>query len=255
MINRIEQGRNASAPLQRVAHAIAGTWNRLKKQRPLTARPESAVSPRAEHGVESREFRDAMGRFATGVTVITTDGSSGPHGMTANAVTSVSLDPPLILVCVGHSTRMAELLIPGRRFAMNTLGEDQEPLSRYFSRTWSDSCPAPDHRFDRHAGAPILCDSISTLVCEVSRRYGSGDHDIVVARVQAIACEDTHRRPLLFYRGSYTSLTEAAPGQAAATHAARGQTVIGWQGIGTDKRPEHHVRMNQSIEPVRSVAR
>jgi flavin reductase (DIM6/NTAB) family NADH-FMN oxidoreductase RutF len=165
-------------------------------------------APHVGYGVEigSRAFRDAMGQFATGVTVITTEGPGGPHGMTANAVTSVSLDPPLLLVCVSHSARLARYLTIERRFAVNILGADQEAVSRYFSGGWRESRHALDIRFDYVDGTPTLGCSIATLICDVSDRYEGGDHDIVLGRVRGLRAGDTDRAPLLFFRGRYESL-------------------------------------------------
>jgi flavin reductase len=176
--------------------------------------------------VDSRAFRVAMGRFATGVTVVTTDGPHGPHGMTANAVTSVSLDPPLILVCVGRSARLASYLTHGERFAINVLGEEHSALARYFARDWPSSRPAPDHRFTTIAEATALAGSIATVVCDVTERHSGGDHLIVLGRVRHTCCDHGDRRPLLFFSGSYRSMSGATVQDASVAGTLKRSTHV-----------------------------
>lgn len=187
--------------------ASAGDWCSLRRRNwKPTASDCDLTTPSTEHieKIDVRAFRDAMGSFATGVTVITTNGGEGPHGMTANAVTSVSLEPPLILVCVGRSTRLSTYLTQGRRFAVNILDQHQESLSRYFSRAWPESEPAPDFRFEHLHDAPTLSGSLARLICEVRNVYDGGDHLIALASVRAIHNDGIDREPLLFFRGEYS---------------------------------------------------
>jgi flavin reductase (DIM6/NTAB) family NADH-FMN oxidoreductase RutF len=168
--------------------------------------------------VDSSTFRHAMSQFATGVTVITTDGASGPHGMTANAVTSVSLDPPLILVCVGRSARLSRYLLPDHHFAVNVLSEVQEPLARFFSGAWPKTRPVPYFRFERVNDAPVLTGALATLVCEVGERYDGGDHHIVIGSVRHIRV-DSGLPPLLFFGGGYQRI--GRPSLETATEPQR----------------------------------
>jgi flavin reductase len=167
---------------------------------------------------DSTTFRHAMSQFATGVTVITTDGAEEPHGMTANAVTSVSLEPALILVCVGRSARLSRYLLPGHHFAVNVLSEVQEPLARFFSGRWPRTRPVPHFRFERVHDAPVLAGALATLVCKVSELYDGGDHHIVVGSVRHIRV-DKGRPPLLFFGGGYQRIGQ--PSLEKATESQR----------------------------------
>lgn len=155
--------------------------------------------------VDSQMLRSAMGNFATGVTVVTVRGKDGPHGMTANAVTSVSLEPPLILICINRTARLRQYLADGQHFAVNILGEGQECLSRYFSRAWPASVHPPAYRFEYFDRCPTLADSMTSLVCRVTERYAGGDHDIVLGKARAIH-GNTSSNPLLFFQGRYARL-------------------------------------------------
>lgn len=156
-------------------------------------------------GFNVREFRDTLGAFATGVTVITTQGPEEPYGMTANAFSSVSLDPPLILVCVIRGTQGEEMIEQNGIFAVNILSEEQEAISRYFA---SKSRPrGPDafaeisHR-RAASGSPILDGSLAYLDCRVAAMHEAGDHTIFIGEVMAIG-SSVEARPLLFHGGKY----------------------------------------------------
>lgn len=159
----------------------------------------------ANTGFNVREFRDTLGAFATGVTVITTQGPEEPYGMTANAFSSVSLDPPLILVCVIRGTQGEEMIEQNGIFAVNILSEEQEAISRYFA---SKSRPrGPDafaeisHR-RAASGSPILDGSLAYLDCRVAAMHEAGDHTIFIGEVMAIG-SSVEARPLLFHGGKY----------------------------------------------------
>lgn len=149
-------------------------------------------------------FRSVLGRFASGVTVLTTlDERGRDHGMTVSAFSSLSLSPPLVLVCVDHAASMHPLLVVGRRIAVNILAAGQEALSRRFS--------GPDpNRFDGVGysrgltGAALLDDVLAALECTVLRLYEGGDHTIVVCEVESAVARP--ERPLLYYRGGYAQL-------------------------------------------------
>lgn len=162
----------------------------------------------AASGFTGREFRDALGSFATGVTVITTQGPEEPYGMTANAFSSVSLDPPLVLICVIRGTQGEQMIEANGIFAVNVLDEEQEAISRYFA---SKSRPkGPDafqeisHRRAR-SGAPILDGAAAYLDCRVAAVHQAGDHTIFIGEVMALGVAPDSR-PLLFHRGQYRYL-------------------------------------------------
>jgi len=148
-----------------------------------------------------------MGLFATGVTVVAVELPDGVHGMTANAVSSVSLEPLLVLVCVDRRARMHDQLPVGRGFSINILREDQEPLSRYFAGSWPQTSP-PEFRFLRWEHGPLLVGALSTVGCRAERLFEGGDHTIVLARVTGLH-EREPGRPLAFFGGRHRRLQEA----------------------------------------------
>jgi flavin reductase (DIM6/NTAB) family NADH-FMN oxidoreductase RutF len=155
-----------------------------------------------------KEFRSTVGAFATGVTVVTTRGEEHAYGMTANAVSSVSLDPPLILVCVINPSEGAEHITRNGVFAVNILSVDQEPLSRYFASRdrpkGRDAFAEVPHRFAA-SGAPILEGSAAFLDCRVHTAHDAGDHLIFIGEVLELEVKDGHE-PLLFHGGGYRLL-------------------------------------------------
>jgi flavin reductase len=152
-----------------------------------------------------KDFRAALGAFATGVTVITTAGEQHPYGMTANAFSSVSLDPPLVLVCVKSAAEGSEHIRRNRCFAVNILGADQEPLSRYFA---SKDRPRGRDAFREvaHAlgetGSPLLDGVAAFLDCSLHSGHTAGDHDIFIGEVLALKIDATVQ-PLVFHAGQY----------------------------------------------------
>ncbi|HTS34898.1 MAG TPA: flavin reductase family protein [Candidatus Solibacter sp.] len=158
--------------------------------------------------LNSAEFRKAMGCFATGVTIITVDLEGEVHGMTANAFSSVSLDPPLVLVCVDSRTKTHTHMHAKKRFGINVLCEDQRAISDYYAR------PARTHehaeeeagaRFDRTAhGTPKLQGALAYLECRLHTVEDAGDHSIFIAEVEDVVVREGD--PLLFYRGKYRSV-------------------------------------------------
>jgi len=175
----------------------------------------------APPGVDSGRFRRVMGLFATGVTVVAAEHGGEMHGMTANAVTSVSLDPLLILVCVGRQARMSRFLEQSDGFAVNILAQDQEALSRYFAGAWPQAAP-PEFCFVPWEGGPRLVGALAALGCRRERMIDAGDHWIVLGRVTALHEGDARSQPLLFYGGRYRRLSdlEAIPAPDLWTDAA-----------------------------------
>ncbi|MGQ0549035.1 MAG: flavin reductase family protein [Armatimonadota bacterium] len=163
---------------------------------------------------DPKALRRTMGLFATGVTVLATNTPDGVVGMTANAISSVSLDPLLVLACVDHRARFAGCLAPALPFSINFLRDDQEVLSRYFAGGWRDH-PAPEYRFEPWGSAPRLVGALAAVRCDIDRLYDGGDHWIVVGRVVGVNEGIAPWNPLLFYAGRYRRLaplvTPAAP--------------------------------------------
>jgi flavin reductase (DIM6/NTAB) family NADH-FMN oxidoreductase RutF len=152
---------------------------------------------------DSQKQRKIMGHFATGVTIVTTDGEAGSHGLTANAVASLSLDPPLVLVAVAKRAATLEYLVKNRCFAVNILRLDQEDLSRRFAT------PGPKDFSDLTittavTGAPILAESLAFLDCRVYEILPGGDHNIFVGEI--VAGEYQGGEPLLYFSGRYRRL-------------------------------------------------
>jgi flavin reductase (DIM6/NTAB) family NADH-FMN oxidoreductase RutF len=162
--------------------------------------------------LDIRTFRDVIGRFATGVTVVTTTDGDSAVGMTANAVSSVSLDPFLVLVCVDKLTLAHEHLNDADGFAVNILAQGQGELSTFFASTGrgeeGDAMGGfPYQLSDR--GTPLLDGTIGWLDCRPWQRYDGGDHTIVVGEVRGLALTQPDVDPLLFFAGGYRQLGES----------------------------------------------
>ena len=167
----------------------------------------AADAPEREYrsGSDPRTLRDALGSFATGVTVVTcVDEDARPFGLTVNSFTSVSLDPPLLLVCVAKQARCAPALTSASHFAVNVLQTGQRPASIRFSTRDEDRFGATPWSTGE-TGAPLLMDSLGVFECERHAVHDGGDHDILVGRVVR-ASFDAKMDPLLFFRGSYRRL-------------------------------------------------
>jgi flavin reductase (DIM6/NTAB) family NADH-FMN oxidoreductase RutF len=157
-------------------------------------------------------FRQTIGQFATGVSVIATEVEEEIHAMTANAVTSVSLEPLLVLVCVGKRARMAEFLVQKAGFSINILREEQQALSTYFAGGWREDNPPP-FRFVHWDGRPRLQGSLAAIGCECHKTVEGGDHWIVIGEVMDLHMGIEPHWPLLFHGGRYGRLgsTERVP--------------------------------------------
>jgi flavin reductase len=168
---------------------------------------EAAVSP-STSGFSSRDFRSALGSFATGVTVVTTMSEGHGYGMTVNAFSSVSLDPPLVLVCAISGATGSEEIERNRCFAVNILATDQEPLSRYFASRdrprGRDAFRDVDHRIGV-SGSPVLDDVAAYLDCQLAESYTVGDHEIFIGEVLDLHVEP-NAEPLVFHGGGYRLL-------------------------------------------------
>lgn len=159
-------------------------------------------------------FRKVMGHFVTGVTVVTTFDSGGrPAGITVNALSSVSLEPPLVVVALDRRRFITPIVHEAGRFAVSILSEDQQALSDCFA-----GAPVTPGREDfcgaawtpGETGLPILDGSIASLECTVTDSYPVGDHDLFIGRVEALANQEHHPQPLLYYRRRYLRVDRAA---------------------------------------------
>lgn len=159
-----------------------------------------------------RELRGVLGRFATGVTVLSTGGANC-HGMTANSFTSVSLDPPLVLTCVARTALMHAAILGARSYGVSVLGAHQERLARYFADrrrpTGVEQFDATDWFPGPHTGAPLLVESLAWLECAVEEVYAGGDHSVFLGRVLA-AGRKPGRGTLLFCDGEFHHLAPLA---------------------------------------------
>ncbi len=155
------------------------------------------------------DFRKAMGAFATGVTVITVDQDLEIHGMTANAFTSVSLDPMLVLVCVDHRARTHAHLQARKRFGVNVLSSRQRAIAEYYAKSSEvhQHAEAAGARFDRTTlGTPVLHDALAYLECRLHTEQVAGDHTIFIAEVEEVVVREGD--PLLYFRGKYRTIGE-----------------------------------------------
>jgi flavin reductase (DIM6/NTAB) family NADH-FMN oxidoreductase RutF len=157
--------------------------------------------------IDTARYRQIIGHFATGVTVITSAHDGMLHGMTANAVTSVSLDPLLLLVCVDHAAHAHQQLDESGRFGVNILAENQEDISRLFAShdpPERDSLRGVAYHLGQH-GSPIIDGVLAYFECEVAERFPGGDHTIFLGAVKAgEVLQET--LPLVFFRGGYRHL-------------------------------------------------
>jgi flavin reductase (DIM6/NTAB) family NADH-FMN oxidoreductase RutF len=161
----------------------------------------SAGEPMA---IEKNELRRVMGHFATGVTVITTHGGEGHYyGLTANAFSSLSLVPPLVLVCVDKKAESYPYFEQSKVFTVNILSSDQEDLSRRFAVSGGSKFEGVAYRVGAN-GAPILQGALAHIECKLVAGHDGGDHTIYVGEIQE--AESGEGKPLMFYRGGYRSL-------------------------------------------------
>jgi flavin reductase (DIM6/NTAB) family NADH-FMN oxidoreductase RutF len=148
-------------------------------------------------------FRAVLGRFASGVTIVTVRGGNGrDYGMTVSAFSSVSLEPPLVMVCIGEDSSLKPMIAEATHYGVSILASDQEPLSRRFA--------AHGERFDGvgftrgENGMALIDGALAFMECRVVARHLAGDHTIVIGEVEAASVAD--QRPLLYYRGGYAQL-------------------------------------------------
>jgi len=159
-----------------------------------------------KRNMDPREIRHVMGHFATGVTIITTKDKTGaPNGITANAFASLSLDPPLVLVCIDNKANCYNCFEESKVFAVNLLGEHQEHISTRFATKGAEKFEGIGWRAG-YEGLPLLDEAIGYIQCRVAETYEGGDHTIYLGSI--IAAEARGERPLLFFKGKYCRLPE-----------------------------------------------
>lgn len=151
--------------------------------------------------IDSREFRNCCGHFATGITVVTTQVDGDIHGMTANGFMSVSLEPPLIAVSIGHKARLHQLLPQSMRYGVSILSEAQLPFSNHFAGRPDDTLDIP---FIQQADMALLDGALAHLVARVVDAHEVGDHTLYIGQVEYLHYQDG--RPLLYYGGGYNQL-------------------------------------------------
>ncbi|MBL0923645.1 MAG: alpha/beta fold hydrolase [Sphingomonadaceae bacterium] len=168
-------------------------------------RKQPRFIPEYRSGSDARTLRDAMGCFATGVTIVTAHAPDGkPIGLTANSFTSVSLDPPLLLVCIGNNAGSAEALRAADSFAVNVLQIGQQPVSNLFAGKGEDRFAGTRWEVGEY-GAPILPSSLGIFECRRHALHEAGDHFLLVGQVEKASFEP-RRDPLLYFRGKYRRL-------------------------------------------------
>ncbi|MGB9376641.1 MAG: flavin reductase family protein [Mycobacteriales bacterium] len=159
-------------------------------------------------GVDEAVYRNVVGRFPTGVTVVSARTPQGVRLMTANSLTSVSLEPLLVLVCIQLSARFHTAVTTAGEWAVSVLAADQERLARIFAgRYGAADLQSVPHRLGPATGAPLLDGAVSQLECRTVASYPGGDHTILLGAVLEGAVTREGVSPLVFYRGGYGSLS------------------------------------------------
>jgi flavin reductase (DIM6/NTAB) family NADH-FMN oxidoreductase RutF len=163
----------------------------------------------ASPAVDPARYREVMGSFATGVAIVTAHSDAGPAGLTTNAVTSLSLDPLLLLVCFDNGSRTLPIVEQAGRFAVNVLRAGQEDLARVFAskRVAEEKFESVTHTVAH--GVPVLDDALAWVACDLASVQAVGDHSIGIGRVTHVSSDDDPagaNDPLLFFRGGFARL-------------------------------------------------
>jgi len=156
-------------------------------------------------GIDGRTLRHTAGQFATGVTVVAVQTDGAVRAMTANSFSTLSLDPPLVLFCVGKQTRLGQQIHAASGFSINILSAGQQDLSTYFAGAWKSDLP-PSFTLLDWEGGPRLEGAAASLGCEMHATHEGGDHWIVIGRVIAAHRPSVAPPPLVFHGGGYTAL-------------------------------------------------
>jgi 3-hydroxy-9,10-secoandrosta-1,3,5(10)-triene-9,17-dione monooxygenase reductase component len=200
----------------------------------------------AQGPIDPVAFRRVMGQFATGVTVITVQRGDLMHGMTANTFTSLSLDPPLVLFCVGRTARMATLIDGADGFAINVLAAHQEDVSRHFAGRQMDIGSGVE-LLQHGPVAPLVPGSLGALSCTIEAMHEGGDHWIVVGRVIALHEYEgaSGARPLVFFRSQYAELTPRSTALPVPDVSWSNDAILIYHDewtMGDDPLPDEYVR-------------
>jgi len=155
--------------------------------------------------IDPRAFRQTVGQFVTGVTVVAMEVEGSLRALTANSFTSLSLNPPLVLFCLGKGTKAGQVIDQVAEFTVNILGQDQKHLSNYFAGAWKQEEPPP-FAFVPDEGGPRLAGAVASLGCRVHAVHEGGDHWIVVGEVLSLHRNELPKAPLLFAGGRYSTL-------------------------------------------------
>jgi flavin reductase (DIM6/NTAB) family NADH-FMN oxidoreductase RutF len=174
----------------------------------------------AEAPIDEREFRDVCSRFVTGVCVVTSLGPEGPSGMTANAVTSLSLVPPLMIVCFDRTARTLTAVEHSHRLAIQFLAHDQEEVARRFASKLPEAEKFEGLEWSDRSGVPALGGSLAGLGCELRELVQGGDH--LIAVVEVVDLWSAEGDPLVFFEGAYWALNEREPAPAEVDEALEG---------------------------------
>jgi len=176
--------------------------------------------PRMPPPIDPRDFRDVCSRFVTGVCVVTSFGPDGPAGMTANAVTSLSLEPPLMIVCFDRTARTLAAVEHSRRLAIQFLAHDQATAASRFASKLPELEKFREVEWSDRSGVPALGGCLAGLGCEVRDLAPGGDHVIAVAQV--VDLWSSEGDPLVFFRGDYWTLAEREPAPPEVDEALEG---------------------------------
>jgi len=176
--------------------------------------------PPPEAPIDARAFRDVCSRFVTGVAVVTSFGPEGPSGMTANAVTSLSLEPPLMIVCFDRTARTLAAVEHSGRLAIQFLAHDQETVAARFASKLPEAKKFDGLDWFDRGGAPALGGAVAGVACELCELVAGGDHLIAVAEVVDLWRADGD--PLVFFEGDYWKLSEREPAPPEVDEALEG---------------------------------
>jgi flavin reductase (DIM6/NTAB) family NADH-FMN oxidoreductase RutF len=154
-------------------------------------------------GMDDRFFRNAMGKFATGITVVSTEVEGEAHGMTANAFVSVSLNPKLILVSIDKRARMLPFIQQTKKFAVSFLSEDQQTESMRFAGQIKEETP---YNFETFGNLPVIQGALANITCNLYNEVEAGDHVLFIGEVTDLKVNEGD--PLLYFGGQYRKLSQ-----------------------------------------------
>ncbi len=162
--------------------------------------------PQQNSSFDSKDFRAVLSAFATGITVVTAlDAAGQPVGVTINSFTSVSLNPPLVLFCLGDKTRSLDSFVKATHFAINILSDQQQDVSALFAGKNAKDWSKVDWQAGQ-GGVPLLKGSLAQLECKAFAQHPGGDHVIIIGEVIGVTPPNEKLKPLLYYRSAYRHL-------------------------------------------------